>query len=231
LWMPNGSEVSVMNQEQLSPVVAGGSAGDVIVAWADQRCGIGQIHAERMSAGGSWGNPEPVLTSIVDTPGDQGKSVTVRWTVRIVPANLTATRFSATISVRGRRWRGLPTTAAVPTPPVRRRWMIPRAHSPGHRISKCEGTSPRRWRRPMLSPGARATTHRRPLPFSAFKAWAEPSRCTGIRLRPRLRQLYDLRERCSRTARLRVVLFRRHRGHHVHHVLEPALHRPVLVGC
>ena len=80
LWMQGGSEVCLMNQEQLTPVIVAGSAGDAIVAWADQRSGTGQTYAQRLSAAnGEWGNPEPTITSVVDVPNDQGRAVTVRW--------------------------------------------------------------------------------------------------------------------------------------------------------
>ena len=79
-FMLEGSEVCLAAQAQVTPVIASGGNGDAIIAWADSRNGTTHVYAQRMSAAGAWGNPEPVITSIVDTPGDEGKHVTVRWT-------------------------------------------------------------------------------------------------------------------------------------------------------
>jgi hypothetical protein len=79
-FMLQGSEVCLATGAQVTPVIASGGSGDVIIAWSDSRGGTAQVYAQRMSAAGAWGNPEPVITSIVDTPGDEGKHVTIRWT-------------------------------------------------------------------------------------------------------------------------------------------------------
>ena len=51
----------------------------VMVTWQDERAGAPDVYAQRMSASGAWGNPEPTITSVVDVPNDQGRSVMVRW--------------------------------------------------------------------------------------------------------------------------------------------------------
>jgi len=75
-----GSEVCLATGAQVTPVISPGVNGATIIAWSDSRNGTPQTYAQRMSAAGAWGNPEPVITSIVDTPGDEGKHVTIRWT-------------------------------------------------------------------------------------------------------------------------------------------------------
>ncbi len=74
-----GSEVCLATGAQVTPVIAPSVNGASMIAWSDARSGTSQTYAQRMSAAGAWGNPEPVITSIVDTPGDEGRHVTMRW--------------------------------------------------------------------------------------------------------------------------------------------------------
>jgi hypothetical protein len=73
-WGAGGVALSTAIGEQSTPVIVSDNTGGSIAAW-----GFDGPYAQRLSANGEWGYPEPTITSIVDVPADQGKSVTVRW--------------------------------------------------------------------------------------------------------------------------------------------------------
>jgi hypothetical protein len=83
-WGGSGVPVCTVPYLQFDPVITQSTNGGAIVAWQDFRgrqigADENMIYAQRLSASGAWGCPEPSITSVVDVPGDQGSFVTVRW--------------------------------------------------------------------------------------------------------------------------------------------------------
>lgn len=63
---------------QQAAVLAPGSAGEVLVAWEDQRLAQ-DVYAQRVDRSGWLGDPAPSLVSVADRPGDQGGEVRLTW--------------------------------------------------------------------------------------------------------------------------------------------------------
>jgi hypothetical protein len=73
LWSPNGTNICSGPGEIQNVGMAPDESGGMVVAWADYRfvsyeCAC----AQRVSADGWWGNPEPSIFSCLDVPADQG---------------------------------------------------------------------------------------------------------------------------------------------------------------
>jgi hypothetical protein len=82
LWTTDGIPVCSANASQYTQVATGDGAGNIIVAWADERATpvYSDIFAQRMEGTfGYWGHPEPKLTSVADIRGDQGGKVALNW--------------------------------------------------------------------------------------------------------------------------------------------------------
>jgi hypothetical protein len=82
-WATDGVAVSTANNDQVAAcAIAYGDDGDgsTIVAWDDERIGpFYDIFAQRIDADGSWGYPNPRITSVRDVPQDQGGFVNIAW--------------------------------------------------------------------------------------------------------------------------------------------------------
>jgi len=80
LWTADGAVVSTAASDQQSPAIVMHAAGAVLIAWNDSRKGDYDIYAQRLELEeGTWGYPEPTVTSVSDVPGDQGGKVKVNW--------------------------------------------------------------------------------------------------------------------------------------------------------
>jgi FlgD Ig-like domain len=80
LWITDGVGVCGAVGDQRYATMVAGDMGAVILTWQDERNGTSDIYALRIEGQhGSWGQPEPVLVSVADIPGDQGGKVKVDW--------------------------------------------------------------------------------------------------------------------------------------------------------
>jgi hypothetical protein len=103
LWMAGGASLSTVSPEEqtrLSLVPDG--EGGAIAAWVDQRGSISDIYGQRFERNGLWGYPAPDVTQILDTGGDQGRSVMVVWQASRLDLQ------SPGYILRNTIWRGLP---------------------------------------------------------------------------------------------------------------------------
>jgi hypothetical protein len=80
-WAANGVVVSSAANDQSSAAITSNDADGAIVAWHDARTGVTDIYVQRIEGDyGTWGRPEPFVTSVSDVPSDQGGKVAVNWT-------------------------------------------------------------------------------------------------------------------------------------------------------
>jgi len=103
-----GTPISLAPQDQTRPQAVSDGGGGAIVAWTDQRAGVGiyDIYAQRIDYFGKVGNPEPKIAQVRDVPNDQGGQVRIRWSASYVDSVL---RGVDTYSV----WRQVPPAAAM----------------------------------------------------------------------------------------------------------------------
>ena len=80
-WTADGVALSTAANHQAYPTIVSDGAGGAIVTWYDSRSGTNNdIYAQRVELDfGSWGRPEPLVTSVDDVPDDQGGKVAVNW--------------------------------------------------------------------------------------------------------------------------------------------------------
>ena len=80
-WTADGFALSTAANHQAFPTIVSDGAGGAIVTWYDSRSGTNNdIYAQRVELDfGSWGRPEPLVTSVADIPNDQGGKVAVNW--------------------------------------------------------------------------------------------------------------------------------------------------------
>jgi hypothetical protein len=75
VWTANGNPVSAATGNQSNARIVQSDAGASIVVWEDRR-NFGStdtdVYAQRIANNGYYGYPEPLITSIVDVPADQG---------------------------------------------------------------------------------------------------------------------------------------------------------------
>lgn len=108
MWTSNGAPIAAAGGSQSSPVVVSDGAGGAIVCFDDSHAlGNSDIHAMRIERNGQLGNPEPVITSVRDVPGDQGGLVKVSWA-----ASYLDTEPNAFVSDY-RVWRSVPPNVAL----------------------------------------------------------------------------------------------------------------------
>lgn len=81
LWAAGGVPVTLAANWQSDPRIASDGNGGGVVLWEDKRTGQEiDLFAQRLEPlHGGWGYPEPVVTSVNDSPGDQGGWVRVNW--------------------------------------------------------------------------------------------------------------------------------------------------------
>lgn len=77
-WPAAGLLVAGAAFDQTAPCLAAGAAGEVLVAWDDERVGQ-DIYAQRVDRTGWLGDPAPVLAGVADRPDDQGGQVRLTW--------------------------------------------------------------------------------------------------------------------------------------------------------
>lgn len=77
-WAAAGLLVAGAAFDQAGPRLAAGAAGEVLVAWDDERVGQ-DIYAQRVDRTGWLGDPAPVLATVADRPEDQGGQVRLSW--------------------------------------------------------------------------------------------------------------------------------------------------------
>ncbi len=80
-WATDGVPVSTAYNAQTDVVLTVDGDGATLAAWNDNRSVAGNdIYAQRIEPNyGAWGMPEPLITSAVDDPADQGGDVAVNW--------------------------------------------------------------------------------------------------------------------------------------------------------
>jgi hypothetical protein len=80
-WVTNGVAVHTATHDlQIFPTIVADGVGGAIVTWNDLRSATTDVYAQRVEADfGTWGHPEPSLTSVSDVPSDQGGRVAVDW--------------------------------------------------------------------------------------------------------------------------------------------------------
>ncbi len=78
LWAADGLLVAGAAFDQVAPRLASGAAGEVLVAWDDERVGQ-DIYVQRVDRTGWLGDPAPVLAGVADRPDDQGGQVRLTW--------------------------------------------------------------------------------------------------------------------------------------------------------
>jgi len=77
-WMPpRGTGVCTTTGYQVSPALASDALGGAIIAWEAPFDDDRDVYAQRVTADGLWGTPEPRIASCGDLPGDQGGWVRV----------------------------------------------------------------------------------------------------------------------------------------------------------
>lgn len=83
VWTANGIPVSAATGNQANPHIVQSEPGAYIVAWEDRRT-FGttdtDVYAQRITASGAYGYPQPFITSIIDVPSDEGGYVRVTFT-------------------------------------------------------------------------------------------------------------------------------------------------------
>lgn len=87
-WVVGGTPVTV-GMGASDPSLAVDSAGNTILAWADEREAPFSICAQRVEVFGQFGNPEPSLAGVHDVLGDQGGRVRIDWTASYLDVNPT----------------------------------------------------------------------------------------------------------------------------------------------
>jgi hypothetical protein len=79
MWDSNGllvcGEQSLQSDIEISPDGNGG----FVVVWIDERNGNKDVYAQRIDQNGFLGDPSPAITSVADSPGDQGGAVVISW--------------------------------------------------------------------------------------------------------------------------------------------------------
>ena len=80
-WATDGRPVSSASLTQQAPSLVPDGAGGAILSWFDDRfvAGSQRVYAQRVERFGELGSPEATLTSVRDTPNDQGGQVKVSW--------------------------------------------------------------------------------------------------------------------------------------------------------
>jgi len=110
-WGINGVPIGTATLNQFFPTLAADGRGAAIVTWGDGRLGNSSaafdVYAQRIDRFGSLGEPEPVITSLVDVPSDEGGHLTLGWSASplVTPGNV------GTYSYR--LWRATPVTGEV----------------------------------------------------------------------------------------------------------------------
>ena len=91
LWGATGIPIVNALQNQAWARIVPDAADGAIISWHDTRGGGGfyDVYAQRVDHYGNLGNPEPALTSVRDTPNDQGGKVKVSWTSSYLDADPT----------------------------------------------------------------------------------------------------------------------------------------------
>lgn len=83
VWTANGIPVCAATGNQANPHIVQSDNNGYIVAWEDRRT-FGttdtDVYAQRVTAGGGVGYPQPFITSIIDVPNDQGGYVRLTFT-------------------------------------------------------------------------------------------------------------------------------------------------------
>jgi len=100
-WAFNGVSVSTAPSQQQYPVMAQGLDGSAIIAWEDFRGASQDIYAQYVDRHGFLGLAQPVLSNVLDVPGDQGGRVSVRWMASYLDA------FPSQTVYQYRVWRGV----------------------------------------------------------------------------------------------------------------------------
>lgn len=90
LWGSAGITISNAIGDQNWPMIAPDGAGGAIVSWHDLRNPpFYDAYAQRVDHYGNLGSPEPVITSVRDTPNDQGGKLKVSWNASYLDADPT----------------------------------------------------------------------------------------------------------------------------------------------
>lgn len=80
MWTPAGVEVTDAPNGVDEPVTLSDGFGGAVLVWNDGRNGRNDVFAQRLEpVHGEWGQPEPVVWSAGDNPGDQGGYVDLEW--------------------------------------------------------------------------------------------------------------------------------------------------------
>jgi hypothetical protein len=81
LWTQQGALVCADTGIQITPAVVTVDSDATVVAWIDYRHPGSEpdIYGQRLNLDGDWGEPRPLIESVLDVPGDQGGLVTLTW--------------------------------------------------------------------------------------------------------------------------------------------------------
>ncbi len=79
-WTTDGVAISTAANSQVNPTIVSDGAGGAIITWQDNRNGTNtDIYAQNVDRYGYLCFNAPILTAVLDVPGDQGGKVTVAW--------------------------------------------------------------------------------------------------------------------------------------------------------
>jgi len=79
MWGAGGRGVLVATEPRVNTAVFPDGNGNAILAGEDHRTGGKPVTQRIDGRHGYWGRPEPIISSVSDTPGDQGGYVSVNW--------------------------------------------------------------------------------------------------------------------------------------------------------
>ena len=78
-WPANGRAVRTAAAGLAGTAIVADGSGGAVATWSDFRNSDYDIYAQRFERFGRLGNPEPVIASVRDVPGDQGGRVKLSW--------------------------------------------------------------------------------------------------------------------------------------------------------
>ena len=78
-WNYGGRVLCDAFDQQYYVRIAPDGAGGAIASYHDNRAGVQELYAQRITAQGGWGYPCPDIYSAKDIPGDEGGLVNVAW--------------------------------------------------------------------------------------------------------------------------------------------------------
>jgi hypothetical protein len=78
-WQDGGKVLSAAFDDQGGVSAATDGDGGAIACYHDNRTGVQELFAQRITVEGKWGYPCPDIYSVKDVPGDEGGQVNIAW--------------------------------------------------------------------------------------------------------------------------------------------------------